>query len=75
MADQQETPLAQPSAASDAGLFQRLEEYPWATDEEFQSGLTAILGPNPQSLDANRIRDLTLHARCFYFSRYVTTRA
>ena len=48
-------------------LFQQLEDYPWHSDPEFQSGLQAILGPNPSAEQAER---LTLRARCFYFARY-----
>jgi hypothetical protein len=47
-------------------LFEQLESYPWATDEEFQSGLRAILGPSPNTGQAEH---LTLRARCFYYSR------
>ncbi len=49
-------------------IFQQLEEYPWTSDPEFQSGLQAILGPNPVPDQAEQ---LTLRARCFYFSRYI----
>ena len=54
--------------ASDVQLFQKLEDYPWDSDEEFQSGLRAILGPSPTPLQAEQ---LTLRARCFYYSRYI----
>ena len=54
--------------ASDIQLFQKLENYPWDSDEEFQSGLKAILGPSPSPLQAEQ---LTLRARCFYYSRYI----
>ena len=47
-------------------VFQQLEQYPWASDLEFQGGLQAILGPNPAPEQAEQ---LTLRARCFYFSR------
>lgn len=49
-------------------LFQQLDTYSWDSDEEFQSGLQAILGPNPTSEQAE---PLTLRARCFYYSRHV----
>ena len=48
------------------GTFQRLEDYPWDQDAEFQNGLRAILGPNPIREQADY---LTLRARCFYFTR------
>ncbi|KUJ09115.1 uncharacterized protein LY89DRAFT_724634 [Mollisia scopiformis] len=47
-------------------IFKELEEYPWDKDKEFQGGLAAILGPNPQP---SQIHDLTLRAQCFYLSR------
>ena len=55
---------------SDEALFQQLESYPWDSDNEFQSGLQAILGPNPTPEQAQQ---LELRARCFYFSRYATS--
>ena len=47
--------------------FQRLENYPWDSDLDFQTGLQAILGSHPSTEQAEH---LTLHARCFYFTRY-----
>lgn len=55
---------------SDEAIFQQLESYPWDSDTEFQSGLQAILGPNPTTEQAQQ---LELRARCFYFSRYATS--
>ena len=52
---------------SDGAHFQQLEYYPWDSDNEFQSGLQAILGSNPTPEQAQQ---LELRARCFYFSRY-----
>jgi len=52
----------------DEQLFQQLDSYPWDSDEEFQSGLHAILGPHPAPEQAE---PLTLRARCFYYSRHV----
>ena len=54
---------------SDEELFKKIEDYPWDSDEEFQSGLRAILGPDP-NLDQEK--PLTLRARCFYYSRQAT---
>ena len=48
------------------GLFRQLHNYPWAEDNDFQSGLRAILGPDPAP---ERREHLTLRAQCFYFSR------
>lgn len=64
------SPRIQSSATGgqDEQLFQQLDTYPWDSDEEFQSGLLAILGPNPSSEQAE---PLTLRARCFYYSRHV----
>ena len=53
---------------SDVQLFRKLDDYPWDLDEEFQNGLRAILGPSPSPLQADQ---LTLRARCFYYSRYI----
>ena len=53
---------------SHEAIFRQLESYPWDSDTEFQSGLQAILGPNPTPEQAQQ---LELRARCFYFSRYV----
>ncbi|MCJ1399157.1 hypothetical protein MMC11_002359 [Xylographa trunciseda] len=50
----------------DAEIFHQLDVYPWSSDEEFQSGLRAILGPNPK---AEQAEQLTLRARCFYYAR------
>jgi len=50
----------------DAELFHQLDVYPWTSDEEFQSGLRAILGPNPKPEQGEQ---LTLRARCFYYAR------
>ena len=47
-------------------LFQQIDAYSWDSDEEFQSGLHAILGPGPTPGQAET---LTLRARCFYYSR------
>ncbi|CZR53745.1 uncharacterized protein PAC_03625 [Phialocephala subalpina] len=49
-----------------ATIFKQLEEYQWDKDREFQGGLAAILGPNPQP---SQVDDLTLRAQCFYLSR------
>ncbi|MCJ1477291.1 hypothetical protein MMC13_005962 [Lambiella insularis] len=47
-------------------IFHLLDTYPWSTDPEFQHGLRAILGPPPSPSQAEQ---LTLRARCFYYSR------
>lgn len=54
------------SATSSNQLFERMENYPWTEDAEFQGGLTAILGPRPSPEQA---QELTLRARCFYYAR------
>lgn len=54
------------SGLQDSQLFKELESYPWDSDEEFQAGLVGILGPNPVP---DQVESLTLHARCFYYSR------
>lgn len=68
------TTPAQPAVASstdsESAHFHSLESYAWANDNEFQVGLIAILGPNPETSHASQVEDLTLHARCFYYERY-----
>jgi len=66
----QESSDIRTSQNQDEALFQQLEDHPWGSDTEFQSGLQAILGPDPSSDQAEH---LTLRARCFYFSRYMTS--
>ncbi|PWY74636.1 hypothetical protein BO83DRAFT_336132 [Aspergillus eucalypticola CBS 122712] len=57
---------------SEIELFERLSSYPFSTDREFAVGLSIILG-HPESPaseeEINRNDDLTLQAKCFYFSR------
>ncbi|KAI4211935.1 MAG: hypothetical protein LQ351_005275 [Letrouitia transgressa] len=50
----------------DISIFQQLESYPWSADDEFQTGFHAILESNP---DSSQDENLTLRARCFYYSR------
>ena len=58
-----------PIDASDSNVYLHVENYHWDADEEFQAGLTAILGPTPQ---AEQRESLTLQARCFFYSRQAT---
>ena len=53
---------------SDVSQFSHVFAYDWEADEEFQDGLRAILDPNASPQQA---ADLTLQAKCFYYSRYV----
>ena len=48
--------------------FQKIEDYDWSSDSDFQHGLAAILSSN---LESGQEEHLTLRVRCFYFSRYV----
>ncbi|OJJ69280.1 hypothetical protein ASPBRDRAFT_131225 [Aspergillus brasiliensis CBS 101740] len=57
---------------SEIELLERLSSYPFSTDREFAVGLSIILGhpETPASEEEiNRNDDLTLQAKCFYFSR------
>ncbi|KAF2145887.1 uncharacterized protein K452DRAFT_324013 [Aplosporella prunicola CBS 121167] len=54
------------SASPSSSIYAQVDSYPWDTDAEFQGGLSAILGSNPPS---DRAAELTLRARCFYYSR------
>ncbi|KAF7900976.1 hypothetical protein EAF00_003197 [Botryotinia globosa] len=60
------TETSDQSGSSDISIYKGLVSYPWDTDKEFQGGLSAILG-NASLPD--QIRELTLRAQCFYFSR------
>ncbi|EPQ65943.1 Bgt-4540 [Blumeria graminis f. sp. tritici] len=51
---------------NEAKVYQKLREYEWDKDREFQDGLSAILGSETVS---TRVQDLTLRAQCFYFTR------
>ncbi|OJJ95562.1 hypothetical protein ASPACDRAFT_36236 [Aspergillus aculeatus ATCC 16872] len=56
----------------DAELFERLSSYPFEDDHEFAHGLSIILGhPEIPASKAEIVRDddVTLQAKCFYFSR------
>ncbi|EON61642.1 hypothetical protein W97_00858 [Coniosporium apollinis CBS 100218] len=70
MATAQSSTLDPTTSDASSILYEQLDQYPWDTDAEFQGGLAAILGPNPSPEQA---ADLTLHARCFYFSRKFNT--
>ncbi|KAI9784072.1 MAG: hypothetical protein M1816_001044 [Peltula sp. TS41687] len=56
------------SSSSSSSLFEQIESYAWSRDAEFQGGLTAILGTNASP---ERAAELTLRARCFFYSRRV----
>ncbi|KAL8993838.1 MAG: hypothetical protein Q9169_006047 [Polycauliona sp. 2 TL-2023] len=49
----------------ETSLFERIESYPFSTDQDFKSGLSTILSSN-STQDPEL---LTLRARCFYFAR------
>ena len=51
-------------------LYHQLDEYPWDQDQEFQSGLQAILG---SIQDPSQVEHLTLRAKCYYFARKAGT--
>lgn len=58
------------STADQTSLFEQLDAYPWSEDNEFQGGLSAILGSvqNPEQVD-----HLTLRAKCYYYARKAGT--
>ena len=62
--------MTSPTFSSQTQLYQQLDAYPWAADEEFQGGLRAILGSvqDPQQVD-----HLTLRAKCYYYARKAGT--
>ncbi|CAF9909800.1 MAG: hypothetical protein GOMPHAMPRED_006869 [Gomphillus americanus] len=51
-------------------LFQALESYPWDSDQEYQHGLQAILGSDP---DQEQAKHLIMRAKCFYYARKFKT--
>ena len=50
----------------ESDVYLQVENYSWYGDEDFQGGLSAILGPNPE---AEQAETLILQARCFFYSR------
>ncbi|EKG19722.1 MYB DNA-binding domain protein [Macrophomina phaseolina MS6] len=58
---------AAPQSSSTAeSIYAQVDNYPWDTDAEFQSGLGAILG---STASQDQAVELALRARCFYYSR------
>ena len=49
-----------------AQIYRRLHTYDFDKDEEFKSGLSAILA---SATSPEQLKELTLHAKCFYFAR------
>ena len=46
-------------------VFKKIEQYPWDSDEEYKQGLEVVL---TQDTSWAQPLELTLKARCFYFS-------
>ncbi|KAK0615526.1 Uncharacterized protein DIS24_g11733 [Lasiodiplodia hormozganensis] len=61
---------AAPESSASDSIYAQVDNYPWDTDAEFQSGLGAILGSTASSEQAV---ELSLRARCFYYSRKFNT--
>ncbi|KAB2573024.1 MYB DNA-binding domain protein [Lasiodiplodia theobromae] len=61
---------AAPESSASDSIYAQVDNYPWDTDTEFQSGLGAILGSTASSEQAV---ELSLRARCFYYSRKFNT--
>src|SRR6202161_4178876 len=64
------------SQSTQTSLFESLNAYPFASDSEFRNGLAVILGRPGTSATDEEVAyedDLVLQAKCFYFSRLVTT--
>ncbi|KAF1990572.1 hypothetical protein K402DRAFT_347437 [Aulographum hederae CBS 113979] len=51
-------------------LFHQVDQYNWDQDEDFQAGLSAILGSNASP---DQAAELGLRARCFFYSRKFNT--
>ncbi|KAF2216660.1 hypothetical protein CERZMDRAFT_89935 [Cercospora zeae-maydis SCOH1-5] len=60
----------QTDAVDTTALYRQLDEYDWASDLEFQGGLSAILG---SVQDAQQVEHLTLRAKCYYYARKAGT--
>lgn len=58
------------SIADPTSLYTQLDTYPWATDEDFQGGLHAILG---SVNEPSQVEHLTLRAKCYYYARKAGT--
>ncbi|KAI9687429.1 MAG: hypothetical protein M1820_010442 [Bogoriella megaspora] len=58
-----------PNDSASADIYQQVNDYPWHSDQEFQSGLQAILATRPPE----EAHQLTLQARCFYYARKFNT--
>lgn len=54
------------SLAGEDSIYATVEKFNWDDDLEFQAGLQAILGSNSTP---EQVQELTLRARCFYYSR------
>ncbi|KAF4553966.1 Hypothetical protein D9617_5g068410 [Elsinoe fawcettii] len=52
-------------------LFEKVDNYDWDNEQEFQGGLQAILG---SASSPEQVAHLTLRARCFYYSRKFGTK-
>jgi len=66
------TSTNEPLTPTTDSVYQSLSTYPFDADQEYQSGLAAILGHPDTSATHEELRDksaLVLQAQCFYFSR------
>ena len=63
------TSLSAGEASADPELFQRIDNYCWDSDNEFQQGLSAILASGSGSKE--EAAHLTSRARCYYYARQV----
>ncbi|CZT11883.1 hypothetical protein WAI453_003166 [Rhynchosporium graminicola] len=61
--------MATEVAVDDMSIYEHMRKYDWDSDQVYQGGLKAILGPDPSPAS-----DLILHAQCFYFSRKNNTK-
>lgn len=61
---------AETNSVDNTALYRQLDEYDWASDPEFQGGLSAILG---SVQDPQQVEHLTLRAKCYYYARKAGT--
>ncbi|CAG7556704.1 unnamed protein product [Fusarium equiseti] len=55
----------------DNSIFTAFDTYPWKKDNNFMSGLHAILGEPNQQTPQTSLEDMTTHARIFYYAQRI----
>ncbi|KAL4723274.1 hypothetical protein ACLX1H_009764 [Fusarium chlamydosporum] len=55
----------------DNSIFTAFDTYPWKKDNNFMSGLNAILGEPTQQNPQASLADMAIHARIFYYAQRI----